>query len=67
MFAEYEYDAWGNVVKSSGELAELNPIRYRGYYFDAETGLYYLKSRYYDAGVGRFISPDKIENLDDID
>ncbi len=41
-----------------GSLSAINPIRYRGYYFDAETGLYYLKSRYYDPQVGRFINAD---------
>ena len=39
-------------------MAEINPIRYRGYYFDQETGLYYLQSRYYDPEVGRFINAD---------
>ena len=42
--ATYEYDAWGN-VSSSGRLAEINPLRYRGYYYDSETGFYYLQSR----------------------
>ena len=46
--ATYEYDAWGNIVSSSGRLAEINPLRYRGYYYDSETGFYYLQSRYYD-------------------
>ena len=46
--ATYEYDAWGNIVSSSGRLAEINPLRYRGYYYDNETGFYYLQSRYYD-------------------
>ncbi|MBQ6884108.1 MAG: RHS repeat-associated core domain-containing protein, partial [Clostridia bacterium] len=41
-------------------IGTLNPIRYRGYYFDEETGLYYLQSRYYDPQTGRFISPDSI-------
>ena len=45
--AQYTYDAWGN-VSSSGRLAEINPLRYRGYYYDNETGFYYLQSRYYD-------------------
>ena len=42
----------------SGTLAELNPLRYRGYVYDQETGFYYLNSRYYDPAVGRFINPD---------
>ena len=56
--AAYTYDAWGRVLASTGDLADVNPIRYRGYYYDTETGLYYLKSRYYDPEVDRFISPD---------
>ena len=43
----------------SGTLAELNPLRYRGYVYDQETGFYYLNSRYYDPAVGRFISADR--------
>ena len=46
------------------QLANINPFRYRGYYYDTETELYYLKSRYYDPEVGRFISVDGIEYLD---
>ena len=56
--ATYEYDAWGNIVSSSGKLAEINPLRYRGYYYDNETGFYYLQSRYYDPANRRFISAD---------
>ena len=55
--ATYEYDAWGN-VSSSGRLAEINPLRYRGYYYDNETGFYYLQSRYYDPANRRFINAD---------
>ena len=55
--ATYEYDAWGN-VSSSGKLAEINPLRYRGYYYDSETGFYYLQSRYYDPENHRFINAD---------
>ena len=55
--ATYEYDAWGN-VSSSGRLAEINPLRYRGYYYDSETGFYYLQSRYYDPQNRRFINAD---------
>ena len=39
-------------------MAETNPLRYRGYYYDTETGLYYLMSRYYDPAVCRFINAD---------
>ena len=44
-------------------LFDYNPFRYRGYYYDIETGLYYLNSRYYDPEIGRFISPDDISYL----
>ena len=58
----YTYDSWGNTVSVTGSLASTlgqdNPFRYRGYYFDSETGLYYLNSRYYDANTGRFINAD---------
>ena len=64
--AEYEYDAWGNhdIALDVDGIGTLNPFRYRGYYFDEETGLYYLNSRYYDAEVGRFVSPDSVDYLD---
>ena len=57
----YEYDAWGNVVSIGGnaDIANLNPIRYRGYYYDTETGFYYLNSRYYDPEICRFVNADK--------
>ena len=55
--AQYTYDAWGN-VSSSGRLAEINPLRYRGYYYDNETGFYYLQSRYYDPANRRFMNAD---------
>ncbi len=56
--ASYEYDAWGNILSQSGSMAEKNPLRYRGYYYDNETGFYYLQSRYYDPAVKRFINAD---------
>ena len=56
--ATYTYDAWGKLLTSTGDMAEANPIRYRGYYYDTETGLYYLQSRYYDPEISRFINPD---------
>ena len=56
--ASYEYDAWGNILASSGSMAEKNPLRYRGYYYDSETGFYYLQSRYYDPAMHRFINAD---------
>ena len=47
-------------VLYNNSVAKLNPFRYRGYYYDAETGLYYLNSRYYDPSIGRFINADDI-------
>ena len=70
---KYAYDAWGNVsvmdnngviISDSGYIGNINPFRYRSYYYDTETKLYFLKTRYYDPEVGRFISPDSIEYLD---
>ena len=59
---EYAYDSWGKLLSCTGTLAatlgELNPFRYRGYVYDEETGFYYLKSRYYDPEICRFISSD---------
>lgn len=59
---EYSYDAWGNVLSIEGvrkdNLGKLNPLRYRGYAYDEETGLYYLQSRYYNPAIGRFINAD---------
>ena len=59
---EYTYDAWGKLISTTGTLATSlgadNPYRYRGYYYDTETGLYYLMTRYYDPEVCRFISAD---------
>ena len=59
--AEYSYDAWGNLLVDEDDLTDIghvNPIRYRGYYYDTETGFYYLQSRYYDPSIGRFINAD---------
>ena len=62
---EYRYDAWGKLLSTTGSLASTlgkdNPIRYRGYYYDTETGLYYLQSRYYDPDTGRFINADDVD------
>ena len=59
----YTYDAWGNVTVSysnggASTAARYNPFRYRGYYYDTETGFYYVSSRYYDPEVGRWINAD---------
>lgn len=70
---KYVYDAWGNhaVLDANGaditdvnHIGVLNPFRYRGYYYDTETELYYLQTRYYDPETGRFITIDGIEYLD---
>ena len=63
----YTYDDWGNVTSMTGSMGGIigpwNPFRYRGYFYDSETGLYYVSSRYYDPEVGRFISPDAVTIL----
>lgn len=66
--ANYEYDAWGKLltvtnangstIGSSLHIGLMNPLRYRGYVYDDETGLYYLQSRYYDPTTGRFVNAD---------
>ena len=72
--AKYTYDAWGNILSvtdgqgndvsgNPGHIANVNPLRYRGYYFDQETGFYYLHTRYYDPKVGRFINADERLNM----
>ena len=77
MVATYTYDAWGNcevcptaVIDNNRKseynrtVANLNPIRYRSYYFDTETGFYWLQSRFYDPATGRFVSQDEYSYLD---
>ena len=68
LLVSYEYDAWGNIIAvrdadeaiitDSDSIAHRNPIRYRSYYYDTETGLYYLQSRYYNPEIGRFLNSD---------
>ena len=70
LFATYDYDAWGkvlrvsdangNLITSTTNFANINPFRYRGYYYDTDSELYYLQSRYYDPTTGRFVNADKI-------
>ena len=71
--ALYYYDAWGNCIvadanetvnTSSTFIGNINPIRYRSYYYDVETQLFYCNSRYYSPELCRWISPDSIEYLD---
>ena len=64
LVVEYKYDAWGKpnstwtLTAEYQALAVCNPFRYRGYAYDEETGLYYLRSRYYSPQIGRFLIPD---------
>lgn len=62
----YNYDAWGNKVSTTGHMANtlgtLNPLRYRGYVYDEDTGLYYLQSRYYNPQWHRFLNADAIQD-----
>ncbi len=64
LVVEYKYDAWGKptlvrtLTTAYEVLAELNPFRYRGYVYDEETGLYYLRSRAYNPVQGRFLLSD---------
>ena len=61
----YSYNSWGKLLGITGSMAESlgkdNPYRYKGYYYDEETGMYYLKSRYYNPEICRFISADDVE------
>ena len=63
LVGSYTYDAWGKVTENATSadtenITETNPIRYRGYYYDTETRLYYVNSRYYDPAVKRFLNSD---------
>ena len=64
---QYTYNAWGKIESISSTnsiIANINPFIYKSYYYDKETGLYWLSSRYYDPSIGRFITPDSIDYLD---
>lgn len=64
----YTYDAWGNFKKTihiDCRASHSNPFVYKGYFFDSETGWFYLKSRYYDPTIRRFINADDFNYLDD--
>ncbi|MDR1629400.1 MAG: RHS repeat-associated core domain-containing protein [Oscillospiraceae bacterium] len=68
--ANYLYDTWGkivcvtdangNAITDSSHIGNMNPIRYRGYYYDTKTGYYYLESRYYNPEWGRFLNADAL-------
>ncbi len=64
--SEYAYDPWGSVISVTGsntEIGNLNPFRYRSYYYDSEIGMYYLQSRYYDPEICRFINCDDVNYI----
>ena len=66
--AEYSYDAFGNTSTTnlnSDNIGTINPFRYRSYYYDTETELYYLITRYYSPYLMRFISPDSFTYITD--
>jgi len=75
IIAKYKYDAWGNIlsitdnfgnlITSSSHIAIINPFRYRSYYYDSETNLYYLNTRYYNPMWGRFLNADGIIGAND--
>ena len=64
---KYSYDAWGAIKSiidtSSSGIGKLNPFRFKGYYYDNESSMYYCKTRYYVPQWGRWLSPDSIEYL----
>lgn len=68
--ATYTYDSWGKIISitdsdgtkitDKNNVALINPFRYRSYYYDSETGMYYLNSRYYHPDMGRFLNADRL-------
>lgn len=76
LVATYKYDPWGkplgiynasdsSISQTASNVAAYNPFRYRGYRYDADTGFYYLQSRYYDPAICRFINADEYSDTDD--
>ena len=76
LVATYKYDLWGKPIgiysasgatisQTAANVAAYNPFRYRGYRYDADTGFYYLQSRYYDPAICRFINADEYSDTDD--
>ena len=66
LVAEYIYNAWGEHTvtnHTSANIGNINPFRYRGYFYDNETGYYYLNTRYYNPQIKRFISADSVNYL----
>ena len=74
IIVNYEYDSWGNIlsikdnnnndITNQTHIAYINPFRYRSYYYDNESGLYYLNTRYYNPKLGRFINIDELLTTD---
>lgn len=74
LVVQYSYDSWGNIVSirdvnneeitDSNNIVIINPFRYRSYYYDNETKLYYINARYYNPICGRFLNVDAITGLD---
>ena len=72
----YNYDSYGNIlsikdstgknITDTSNVALINPFRYRSYYYDTETNLYYLNSRYYSPKMGRFINCDGLIETSDL-
>lgn len=69
----YSYDAWGKYTivsnSTSNKIGSLNPMRYRGYYLDSETGFFYVGSRYYESNTGRLINvnePNYVNSNDSV-
>ena len=64
----YRYDSWGKLISITGSMADTlgkdNPYRYKGYYYDDETGMYYISVRYYNPEIARFINTDTEDILD---
>lgn len=72
---KYNYDAWGKLLSITGsqasDIGALNPFKYKGYYYDQESGMYYCKSRYYVPEWCRWLNADcpselKIENVTEL-
>lgn len=66
IIANYAYDAWGKVISITGSnatIGEINPFRYRSYYYDSDIQMYYLQSRYFEPEIGRFINSDNVNYL----
>ena len=65
--AAYEYDAWGNhtITLDTNSIGTINPFRYRGYYYDRESNLYYCNARYYNSEISRWMSLDSLEYINE--